>query len=803
MSLTAYGKVLAVQGAADGLLSGAGGKYQVRLYNEGVELSGNGYARAYVETLGPPVQVDGGAEVTITFTDSAVFTASGGNLVYDEVRYYSLDGVNKIDVIGANGTILDGQSESMNPTINYPRDDAQNEGRVSLARFGRNYASDPTFDNALSIANGLKAKRNGYYLSLYVPPGRWHVTTADIFSFFTPTELELVRGIHIYGSRPEDEQQGNLTSGLDPITTLSFDLNDDTEAVFKRRFVDGDSTTFFGIITFENLHILADYGSFGSFIDLGTEDDIAAEAAFRGLIFEHSYLSYHDHPWYAGATGRPWIKSDANAGCDIFDPSRVAAGVTVKNGYDMQFHSCVWRGWPVAFRSKSAENLIMRDCRFILCSSAYVKEDGGTVGVQDNVFAIAPDNVGIWSDTGVFTGPNVETGYPFTPSVGAYACGSSPLTWSIAANSSRLELDMSACHATRQDARYYLRDHSIVKIVPTEWETDYVNQVYTAMPDDWLTGLPLYLALTNVDATGADILYGGLDINNVPMAFNFPVTIGGDGAGLIRCCGVNGFFYGDEVALHTPVWNRNLNIGTDTPLAAFAPLKRQISINGEIQSADLDTAGQKLILPKLGGQNYLGAGLAYGGCKKLIDHPLSHYDSEYPDSDANTRKWITWFRSPLGDVYKYAACPGRGISAANNQSAELFFRRATEPDPDAIDPTVYPWVYRVSDGVTGRRYQPQFPSFASAPLYARVWSDRTYNNTGSPSAGDHRLKMWDGVANQYFNLVPGWQTIPFTLAAGATAVWLMSGWSGATPVLDPDNAGQRVEVAWVGHTKLG
>lgn len=802
MSVTSYGKLVALQGMADAFLAAAGGSIQVRLYYNGAELSGNGYGRGSVASLQSATQADGGAEATIAFNDAATFTATGGDLTYDEVRYYTADGVHELGTVDVNGTITDGTSETMNPIFNFPRDDSDREGSVALSRFGVKYSDDATFNNGPAIANAIKAKRDGELLSVFVPPGRWHVTTDNIFSLFTADELEQCRGLHIYGSRPENEIQGDLQHGLDPITTLSFDLSADDQWLFQRKSTDGDSTTFFGIITFAKLHVLADFGALGSFINLGTDDDIGNEAAFRGLQFHNCYLSHVDHPFYAGATGRPWIVNETAgaAGCYVFDPTRVDRAVKVNNAYDIELHSCVLRGWTVAIESGSAENLIIRDCKVILSDNGLVKTGGGTVGVIDNLFCYSVNNVGMWADVGVFTNPNVETGYTASqlPSVGAYSCDGSGLTWSIAANSARLELDMSACDATRRDARYYLRSKSIVKITPTTWPTDYANADPAvralAMRSDWLTGLDLYLALDEVDEDGADILYGGL-IASKPGPFCFPVDISGDDAGLVRCCGVNAVLCGDEVSLQSPVWNRNVNIGTTTPLVAYAPYKLPIPVVNEIQSASNDTAGQKIIAHHFGGQNFVGGGVVFSGDTK-IDHPMSTFSGETPAHDANYRQPLRNWTSPHGVTYKYAMTPGAGMYVGNNQSAEMFFRRATEVDPESIYPTEYPWVVRPSDGKTGRYYRPWCPSWAGETVDIRVWIDDLDHTSGL-----ERLVIYDGVTTHYGSYASGsqgWKTLTLDLDAAANQLLIYSGWHYSPAVLTVNSAGQTCEVAYVG-----
>lgn len=118
--LTQLAKVAVAQGASEAVMEAAGGTLVVALFNSGVECSGNGYGREAVTGVDDAVEIDGGTGAACSVTETATFSASGGSIVYDEVRIYASNGTQQLASISQAGTIAAGTSEELDVRFTIP-----------------------------------------------------------------------------------------------------------------------------------------------------------------------------------------------------------------------------------------------------------------------------------------------------------------------------------------------------------------------------------------------------------------------------------------------------------------------------------------------------------------------------------------------------------------------------------------------------------------------------------------------------------------------------------------------------------
>ena len=637
---------------------------------------------------------------------------------------------------------------------------------LDFGRFGVTYDADPTYDNTAALVQVLKIRRNGKRLKIRVPAGEYRFATPDIWSFFTASELEATRGCEIVGELAEDEQQGVEEWGLDPATIFRLEFDDDSDFFMQRRSTSGDSTTNFGIITVRDLEFLVPTGSRGSVFDFGPDSDIAAAASFRGFHAYNCRFSKFDHAY---RTGYKWGEGDATLGCFKIDKSRQSYAIKLANAYDVVIRDCAFRGWEYPLFVDSCEGLQRSGCRFINCQYGPINIGGGTLGSAVGDFIVAPTRTGIVSNVGTHVGCNAETGYlnaSFLPNVGVYDLDGSGITWSIDQDGATLDLDN---FPTGYDATDVLAPWTTVTLTPSDATID-----------------PFTLIIYDVTATGATILYGGYDSAGTPMPYpcNVPAAVSGDDASLERHFGVNGIFFGDEVSVVGSTWNRNGDMG-GTPLVAYCPLKKPMSVVGEAFSAFLDTGGPRLIRLHCGGAQYVGGGVSFSGANGVIDHPLCVNNGPYPECTTSLRSCIYDFRTPAGDQFDYGIVPGRGISSDNFQSGEIMFHVGSAADDANFDKTKVPWVSRPRDAVSYNYMRFVFPEFAGATVKFRVWADGAYT-------GANGLAVYDGVASaSLYDLASGWQTITHVLDAAATLLQVNNNTTG----------GAACEIAWAGMTR--
>ncbi len=90
-TLTTTAKSAILDAGLSSLLTASPGGIRVALYNDGVEVSGSGYARSTITGFSSAASVSTGIEATSS--DYATFTASGGTITYNQVYLYDNDGV--------------------------------------------------------------------------------------------------------------------------------------------------------------------------------------------------------------------------------------------------------------------------------------------------------------------------------------------------------------------------------------------------------------------------------------------------------------------------------------------------------------------------------------------------------------------------------------------------------------------------------------------------------------------------------------------------------------------------------------
>lgn len=560
--------------------------------------------------------------------------------------------------------------------------------------------------------------------------------------------------------------QGADEWGLTPATTIMLDFDGATDADFwmSRESTYPQDGTYFGILRFTNIEFEIPEDKLASMFYFGPTSDIGGQAAFRGLQYDHCRFTNIDHPYQPG---HKWGEDDATAGCFTVDKDRQSYGVHALNGYDCSITNCTFRGldWPLLF--DDSEGLHLDNNRFINCTRGPHNIGGGTVGEQSLNFVIAPVTIGIVSNCGVQRTPNVETGYPFTPTPGVKSLDGSGITWSITANASTIVLSN---FPSGYDARDFLMDWSCIRVTPSQ------------------SGQPAReFVIYDVTTTGATLLHAGLDTQGTPQPkpCNVPVTISGDDASLERLFGVCALFYGDEVTIDSPIFNRNTNIG-NVPLAIYAPLSKPMNLYGELYNAYLMGDGKPICMRHhMGGIGYLDGVLVQDGNVNPIDHPCVHRSGEGTVFRDDLRYWITDFKDARGTEWEYGCTPGRGVTTDTRQSAELFFRRAPAVDPLALEMSRYPWCYKLSDLVTDNYYEPKLPAYDNVELGIYCWSDANYS-------GANGLRMYDGVGFTLKDLSAGWNAItPFNLNSGATAL----------RIYNNTNAGAAVYIASIGMNR--
>ena len=120
IGLTSAARSVLLTGGLPGLLSYAGGTIKVALFNNGVEVSGNGYSRKSATGVGS-VTTDSDGDRALALTPASVFTASGGSIIYDQYRLLNNAGS---EVLGYSDeintiTIPNGQNDTVTVSFKF------------------------------------------------------------------------------------------------------------------------------------------------------------------------------------------------------------------------------------------------------------------------------------------------------------------------------------------------------------------------------------------------------------------------------------------------------------------------------------------------------------------------------------------------------------------------------------------------------------------------------------------------------------------------------------------------------------
>lgn len=119
VNLTPTALAALADGGAAGVLATAGGALRVALFNDGAEVTGNGYSRKTTTTVASAVNVGG---FTLVSFGAVTFAAIGGDIEYDSIRIYSRSGAVLFGTSGPAGvrTIEPGLPHSVTPKIRFP-----------------------------------------------------------------------------------------------------------------------------------------------------------------------------------------------------------------------------------------------------------------------------------------------------------------------------------------------------------------------------------------------------------------------------------------------------------------------------------------------------------------------------------------------------------------------------------------------------------------------------------------------------------------------------------------------------------
>lgn len=326
------------------------------------------------------------------------------------------------------------------------------------------------------------------------------------------------------------------------------------------------------------------------------------------------------------------------------------------------------------------------------------------------------------------------------------------------------------------------------------YDTVYVRLADGADPDSksniWVEAFyndqPYKLVIEEVDATGADIKFSGLD-GSAGRPCNNNVAWSGDDTQAVRCAGVEITAVGDRSGVIGARCGRNIDMG-DTPLVMLLPGKRGLVYSDHMGDGTLDTAGVQIASVNNGGSGWLRGHVIWSGGNERIEHPLVRVTGTEPAwlRNASTSPCRRNAIAPDGNTYKYLAGPMYGgLSGLYDESADYAVRRASETDETYHAGELAPYVWRLRDLQTSAWCNPKFPTYAGEEIVVRLWS---------PGPLTNGFRWTDGTTYTA-NLTGGWQTIgaggEITLAGGATAFQI------AKFIADSVTYNE-VEIAWIG-----
>lgn len=625
---------------------------------------------------------------------------------------------------------------------------------VVIEQFGGR-AGDTSFDNTNALLAAIQAHSTTSEVVIRIPAKTYRFTTPDILGQLTAAAFAANKRIVIEGASPEPQIQGVPEWGLKLGSVFELDFGA-WDSFWLEREGAYSAELAFGPIIIRNIAIGIPEdgkGSIGRFVDDGSGAG-AAEPAFRGLWLENCAFFNENR-------NNTWLTYVAGAGY-LIDKANQSVGFEIDHGYDVTIRNCSFRGfrWPLK---------AWGDCPNISGNKYFACGHGplhvsypqasvvGASGPQE--YVEIPFFAGLVTDSTRTLLLSSETGYKsiFDPDPGAYDCDESSLTWSIAGDDDRLELaDMPSVSGTQYDATDFLEPWTLVELTPTT-----SNQPARR------------LLIGAVDANGADIIYAGLASGSA-LPCNCHVDVAGADDGLSRLFGVNAIYIGDRSGTILPRHGRNEAIGV--PVIAVLPYKRPVQIIGEVGENYTTDESLAIIRLHAGGSGFLRGCVQQIGGDQLVEHPAIRAlhqiapfanNSNYVPPTANVL-------GPDGERYRWLIGPSFGGFYSDNAASSLLLDRLASANDEELRPgEAAPYAWRLADLVvspaTSGFVTLNLPTYASQTIYVRVWSP------GVKTAG---LLIYDraagGGTTHTADLVSGWQTVSFTLDAGADAAKLYS-----------------------------
>lgn len=326
------------------------------------------------------------------------------------------------------------------------------------------------------------------------------------------------------------------------------------------------------------------------------------------------------------------------------------------------------------------------------------------------------------------------------------------------------------------------------------YDTVYVRLADGADPDsksnNWVEAFyndrAYKLVIEDVDATGADIKFGGLD-GTAGRPCNNNVAWSGADTQAVRCAGVEITAVGDRTGVIGARCGRNIDMG-DTPLVMLLPGKRGLVYSNHLGDGTLDTAGVQIASVNNGGSGWLRGHVIWSGGNERIEHPLVRITGTEPAwvRNSSTSPCRRNAIAPDGTIYKYLAGPMYGgLSGLNDESADYAVRRASATDATYHAGELAPFIWRLRDLQASSWCNPKFPTYAGEEIVVRLWSP-------GPLTNGFR---WNDGTTYAANLTGGWQTI------GASGEIVLDGNALLFQIakrLSDEATFNEIEIAWIG-----
>ncbi len=627
---------------------------------------------------------------------------------------------------------------------------------VSITKYGAvgtdfTAATGPDCTDAL-LQHIEKNYTDGVQRPLFFPPGkRYHFNTADPLSLLAARNPTLTADqvwdmtsiLSLVGAFPQHETQGREAAGVKHPTEIHVHTTGNSD-VWIKKHRRADSVKF-GNWSIKNLTFVHPADGKGKFLELGDPAGNYTTGDFRGLTIQDCYFSsVHYH-----RTARNWMV-DSGADGMTYQVDDDYPLIHICNGYDVIIENVGIRGGPseqILLEQCDAPQLlgVVHSLLAVIGIRVNALPDSGLQGGvpgELHCYIEDPIHVGIVADAGRFIAPRVEVGYD-----GGYDIDADPypmvagITWSIAAGDDKI---VFAGFPAGKSLKHYAKAYTTIHVTPTD-----VSQP------------PRAFLLTKIDDANGHAFFkesaGGCYV---------PAAIAGTGDNVIRRHAQSVILHGDSASMTAPSLARNLP-SEGQPNWSLVPGRTPMYFETPTHFSGSDPTNQfgEVIKHVVGTQFRIHTPV-YVGALETPDHPSVIQNRELVAYDANVLL-------PLRHASKFDfyCPPGFGVSASNNRSRELLFRKSSTDEPREGKKV---WVTRPDD-LTASGLQYTLPNFQSMDYTIRCYHP----------AGSVNLTMYDGVgAATNHALVAGWQTITGTTDVAATLFQI--------------NKLTDLEIAWVG-----